>query len=63
MSRTGFVKAVSEDGRRRLRVVVASRLREDHVDRIFGIVWLGMAGPLLLYCFKDALELVIKMRF
>jgi hypothetical protein len=31
MSRTGFVNAVSEDGRRRLRVVVVSRVREDHV--------------------------------
>ena len=34
MSRTGFVNAVSEDGRSRLRVLVAIRLREDHVEGI-----------------------------
>jgi hypothetical protein len=52
------VKAVSEEGRRRLRVVVASRLREDHdhVDRIFWTVWLEKARP-LEGCYVTVLEM------
>jgi len=48
------VNAVSEEGRRRLRVVVASRLREDH-DRIFWTVWLEKARP-LEGCYVTVLE-------